>query len=220
VSSYFAGDYAVIPNGIDLARFTPSGSLWPFPNAGKQRVVFVGRFDEPRKGFAVLLEAWRHVVRQCQDVELVVVGPGNASRFKSVPGSGPITFVGPVTEAELPSLLRGCHLLVAPSIRGESFGLVLVEAMACGLPVIASAIPGYEYVITDGYDGCLCEPNNAPALAACIVQLLSDTRAANAIAAAAVKSAARYGWPRIVASIMNVYESARSACYLLRIHGK
>jgi phosphatidylinositol alpha-mannosyltransferase len=149
VSQYFHGPYDIVPNGIDVHRFR---DVEPFPWAGDgvPRILFVGRYNEPRKGFKYLLRAMPSIQQQFPDARLVVVGGGKPDRFDGLMeryGVRNVDFVGLITPEELPRYYASCDLFCAPSISGESFGIVLLEAMASGRPVVAGDIPGYRSVM-------------------------------------------------------------------------
>ena len=176
VSQYFHGPYDIVPNGIDVHRFR---DIEPFTWArdGIPRILFVGRYNEPRKGFKYLLRAMPSIHQQFPDARLVVVGGGKPDRFDGLMeryGVRNVDFVGLVTPAELPRYYASCDLFCAPSVSGESFGIVLLEAMASGRPVVAGDIPGYRSVMTNGKEGLLAPPKNPHALALAIVRLLAD----------------------------------------------
>jgi len=173
-------DMEVVPNGIDydeLARLEPERD-------GK-RILFIGR-DEPRKGLGVLREA--HALLG-ERAELALVGPGGA-----------------VPEEELRRQLARADVLAAPSVKGESFGLVLAEAMAAGVPVVASDIPGYRDLLTAG--GVLVPPGDPVALARALDRLLADPDERVRLADAGRHEAARYAWPRVAERVLAVYERA------------
>ena len=176
VSQYFHGPYDIVPNGIDVDRFR---DVEPFPWArdGVPRILFVGRYNEPRKGFKYLLRALPSIQQQFPDARLVVVGGGKPDRFDGLMeryGVRNVDFVGLVSPEELPRYYASCELFCAPSTSGESFGIVLLEAMASGRPVVAGDIPGYRSVMTNGKEGLLVPPKNPHALALAIVRLLAD----------------------------------------------
>jgi phosphatidylinositol alpha-mannosyltransferase len=168
----------VVPNGIDydeLERLVPE--------RGGRRILFIGR-DEPRKGLGVLREAHSLLAERA---ELVLAGPN-----------------GVVPEDELRRQLARADVLAAPSVKGESFGLVLAEAMAAGVPVVASDIPGYRDVLRAG--GVLVPPGDAPALARALDRLLADPAARARLAEAGRREAAQYAWPRVAERVLAVYE--------------
>ena len=212
VSQYFEGPYEVVPNGIDLPRY--GGAVEPFPWAddGIPRVLFVGRFDERRKGFKYLLEAIPLVRQQFPEVRLVVVGTGRPARYAGRLArlclERHVEFCGFVDNDELPRYYASCDVLCVPSIRNESFGIVLLEGMAAGLPVVASAIPGYASVLTHEQEGLLVPPEDETALALALVRVLADLKLRRRLGRAGRATAARYDWPRIAEQVLGVYERA------------
>lgn len=190
VARTLPGEYVVIPNGIDYDGLS---SL-----AGERRgrrILFVGR-PEPRKGLPVLLDAFR---RLGGDAELVLVGPSGTY------GPG-VRALGRLGDGELRRQLADADVLCAPSLRGESFGVVLAEAMAAGLPVVASAIPGYVDVVTEG-SARLVPPGDAGALARALRELLDDATVRSRLGEAGRREAARFAWPRIAEQVHAVYSS-------------
>ncbi len=213
VSQYFEGPYDVIPNGIDVDRFGAGVEPFRWANDGVPRLLFVGRFDESRKGFKYLLRALPMVRQQFPTARLLVVGTGKRERFEGVMeryGVRGVEFVGFVAAADLPRYYASCDVFCAPSVARESFGIVLLEAMAAGKPVVASDIPGYASVMTNMREGLLVPPKEPHLLALAIVRLLADRELRGTLAAAGEITAARYTWPRIASSILDAYERAAS----------
>ena len=211
VSQYFQGPYDIIPNGIDVARFQNSE---PFPWAGDgiPRVLFVGRFNEPRKGFKYLLRALPLVQQQFPGARLVVVGRGDPEKFAGLMERYDVRgvdFVGQASAEELPRYYASCDVFCAPSTSGESFGIVLLEAMAAGAPVVAGDIPGYRSVIRHGVDGVLVPPKNAQALALALVRMMADTHLRRSLVAAGERTAQQYDWTEIARRVLQVYERAQ-----------
>jgi phosphatidyl-myo-inositol alpha-mannosyltransferase len=212
VSQYFEGSYEVIPNGIDVARY--GGPVEPFSWAfdGTPRVLFVGRFDEPRKGFKYLLEAMALVRQQFSRARLVVVGTGRRDRYdrrlERLALERNIDFQGFVPNETLPRYLASCDAMAVPSTRNESFGIVLLEGMAAGRPIVASAIAGYASVLTHEREGLLVPPEDPTALALALVRVLSDPGLRERLGAAGRLTAERYDWPRIASRVLGVYERA------------
>ncbi|TCJ18069.1 glycosyltransferase family 1 protein [Rubrobacter taiwanensis] len=196
---HFPGEYAIIPNGVDVDRFR-NGETGRDP----YRVLFVGRPDE-RKGLPILLRAFYGVVRRVPQARLVVVGsrPEDVKVPKGLLSS--VEVRGMVDDAGLVRSMRTAGVLCAPSTGGESFGLVLIEAMAAGLPVVASDIPGYDAVVTSGEDGLLVPPGEPAALADALVRVLKDRRLREKLSRAGERTARRYAWPRVAAEIERVY---------------
>jgi phosphatidylinositol alpha-mannosyltransferase len=210
VSQYFEGPYDIIPNGIDIHRFR---DVAPFAWAGDgiPRILFVGRFNEPRKGFKYLLRAMPLVHQQFPQARLVVVGGGKPDAFYGQIeryGVRKVDFVGLASPSELPRYYASCDLFCAPSTSGESFGIVLLEAMAAGKPVVAGDIPGYRSVMAHGREGLLVPPKDAQALAIALVRLLADRPLQQRMAASGAETVSHYAWPEIAERVMATYARA------------
>jgi phosphatidylinositol alpha-mannosyltransferase len=210
VFQYFPGQYEIVPNGIDVERFH---DVEPFPWAldGIPRILFVGRYNEPRKGFKYLLRAMPLVHQQFPRARLVVVGGGNPERYEGLVeryGVRGVDFVGRASAADLPRYYASCDVFCAPSTSGESFGIVLLEAMASRRPVVAGDIPGYRSVITQGQEGLLVPPKDPHALALALVRLLADAPLRGQMATAGEATASRYAWPKTASRVLDVYGRA------------
>jgi phosphatidylinositol alpha-mannosyltransferase len=210
VSQYFHGPYDIIPNGIDVDRFR---GIEPFPwsRDGTPRILFVGRFNEPRKGFKYLLRAMPLVHQQYPRARLVVVGAGKPDRFDGLIERyrvRNVEFAGMVSVEELPRYYASCDIFCAPSVSGESFGIVLLEAMASGKAVVAGNIAGYRTVMTSGREGILVPPKDPQALALALVRLIADAGARERMAAAGLATASRYAWPEVASRVLAVYDRA------------
>jgi phosphatidylinositol alpha-mannosyltransferase len=191
VAASCPGDYVVVPNGVTGPPSAPDTT-----RAEPPRVLFVGR-PEPRKGLPVLLEAFAAVDGGAR---LDLVGPrGDFGRR--------VTAHGPVPDDRRAELLRRAAVLCAPSLRSESFGLVLVEAMAAGVPVVGSDLPAYRAVLPPEC-GLLVPPGDARALAAALSRLLRDDTLRARMAAAGPAAAARYDWSHVGSRIVELYEQA------------
>lgn len=205
---HLGGDATEIPNGVDVARFAHGPAL-DLPPA--VRVGYVGRFDEPRKGMPVLLAALRRVVAERPDVRLLVVGRGDGDRLRRAAGpglAGRIDLLGPVDEATKAAALRSVAVFCAPHRGGESFGMVLTEAMAAGAPVLAADLESFRAVLDDGRAGALFPPGDDAALAAALTRLLDDETARARLAAAGRERAQRYDWPVVASDVLRVYRAA------------
>jgi phosphatidyl-myo-inositol alpha-mannosyltransferase len=202
---WFGGDYLVVPNGVDVDA-APKG---PKPPSDRLRLLFVGRAEE-RKGLPVLLAAFQALVEHVPS-HLTVVGadPAEISRRVADPElMSHIDVLGKVTDSVLWRQLGEADILCAPSLTGESFGMVLIEAMAAGTPVIASKIAGYSDVVTNGVDGVLVPPADPQALAEELQLLAHEPDRLRAMGEAGRRSAERYAWPRIADEVTEVYERA------------
>jgi phosphatidylinositol alpha-mannosyltransferase len=209
VDSHFPGDYQVVPNGIDLERFRPDVTPVTEYLDGMRNILFVGRYDEPRKGFAHLLRAMPAVQSQFPDTRLIVVGRGDIQRAMrqveqlAVPN---VVFAGAARAADLPRYYATCDVYCAPSTGRESFGIVLLEALASGAPVVASNIPGYAGVIEHGVTGILAEPANPQDLSLRLVRVLADTAFRRELREAGLREVQKYGWHVVARQMLAVYQ--------------
>ncbi len=214
VREYFPGDYRIIPNGIDLARFSTPRPPWPAFRDGKLNVLFVGRLEK-RKGLSYLLRAWRLVRRELPDCRLIVVGDGRPlngyRRFAAEHGLDDVVFTGYVPADDLLRYYHTCDVFCAPSTGQESFGIVLLEAMAAGKPIVASAIPGYQEVVHHGREALLVPPRDEQALAVSLVHLLANAPLRQALGAAGRQRAAEFAWDRVAAAVLDCYAEALDA---------
>jgi phosphatidylinositol alpha-mannosyltransferase len=206
---FFGGTYDVVPNGVDLDA-APCG---PKPVNDALKIVFVGR-EEERKGLPVLLSAFAGL-RQHVPVRLEVIGAdpeGVEPLLAQVEGGmDGIETLGRVDDEELWRRLHGADVLCAPSLGGESFGMVLTEAFAAGIPVVASEIAGYRQVVTHGRDGLLVPPGDPLALAEALRSLSVDPARRREMGVAARARAADFAWPHVAQRVTSVYERAIEA---------
>ncbi|MBI1802351.1 MAG: glycosyltransferase family 4 protein [Chloroflexi bacterium] len=212
VTQYFPGHYEIVPNGIDIEKFGAADipPLKKFMD-GKLNILFVGRLDK-RKGFRNLLQAFHDIKQQVPEARLIVAGAYSKDdkeeyvRTTRQSGLRDVKFVGYIPSDELPSYYRTAHVFCAPSTGFESFGLVLLEAMAAGAPLVASDIPGYRSVVHDGQEGLLVPPENEPALASAIVRLLKDEPLRRQMSEAGRRTAAQYSWTHVAQCTLDLYE--------------
>ena len=204
------GDFEIIPNGVAIERFEEaSPALLP---EGK-RLLFVGRLDE-RKGFPVAVRAFGRLAECFPDLWLVVVGDGpERGAVRTLPPAlrARVHAVGRVGDEALPAYYAGADAFLAPSLGGESFGIVLVEAMAAGVPVVATDIPGYAEVLRPGVEGLLVSPGNPTALAHALKRLLLDPGLAARLGAAGRVRAKAFSFGEVVPRLEAVYERAVEA---------
>ena len=215
VSTYFPGDYRIIPNGIDAERFGDP-ALRPIErfDDGRPNILFVGRLEK-RKGFKYLLRAFVQVKKAVPEARLIVVGAydkedkipfvlyARRHRLRDV------KFVGYVPEEELPRYYRTCDVFCAPSTGFESFGIVLLEAMAAGKPIVASDIAGYRTVLTDGEEGFLVPPEDEEALAVALIRLLRDPRLRRRMGEKGRVKALAYSWEKVAGQVLDYYQELR-----------
>lgn len=204
---HLGGDAIEIPNGVDVALFAHGDPLPERPPG--PAVGFVGRFDEPRKGMAVLLEALRALGPGAP--RLVVVGSGDADGLRSAAGGLPVDVLGAVDDATKAAALRSVDVFCAPQLGGESFGMVLTEAMAAGAPVLASDLDAFRAVLGDPPAGMLFPTGEAPALARELAALLADPARRAVLREAGRQRVARFDWPVVAASVVRVYQAAVAA---------
>jgi phosphatidyl-myo-inositol alpha-mannosyltransferase len=213
IDAYFPAKFDVIPNGIALERYDPHTEPLPEFLDGRKNILFVGRFDESRKGFRFLLRALPMVRGQYPDARLIVVGRGDPApyqRYLSQQGIDDAVFAGVVSEDMLPRYYASADVFCAPSTGGESFGIVLLEALASGSPVVATAIPGYSGVIRNGRDGVLVEPKDERALAIGLVRVLADNELRDRLRTSGLQHVQQFSWRRVAEQVLAVYERARS----------
>jgi phosphatidyl-myo-inositol alpha-mannosyltransferase len=201
-------DAVEIPNGVDVASFASAPLLPGYPRPGKT-VLFLGRYDEPRKGMAVLLGALPALVESFAEVEVLVVGRGDEEQLRDEAGelAGHLRFLGQVDDAEKASALRSADVYCAPNTGGESFGIVLVEAMAAGTPVVASDLDAFRRVLAGGRAGRLVAVEDSAALAEALVAVLSDEDLRRRYIAAGTEEVRRYDWSVVAGEILRVYET-------------
>lgn len=201
-------DAVQIPNGVDIASFASAPLLPGYPRPGKT-VLFLGRFDEPRKGMAVLLAALPALVERFADIEILVVGRGDEDELceEAADLAGHLKFLGQVDDAEKASALRSADVYCAPHTGGESFGIVLVEAMAAGTPVVASNLDAFRRVLEDGAAGRLVPVEDPAALAEALIDVLSDDALRAGYVDAASDAVRQYDWDVVADDILLVYET-------------
>ncbi|HEX6290808.1 MAG TPA: glycosyltransferase [Herpetosiphonaceae bacterium] len=211
---YFAGEYTIIPNGVDTERFNTRVEPLPGLRTEQPTILFVGRFEEPRKGFNMLLPAFAEVQRYIPQARMLVVGRGDPGPFEEQAralGVRNLVFEGVVSAEDLPRYYRSVDVLCAPSTGQESFGIILAEAMSSGCPVVASDIEGYAQVVTHRREGLLVPPCQPDALAVGLLQILGDQLLRQQLASAGPETAAQYAWTDVSQRVIDVYERA---CFL------
>jgi phosphatidylinositol alpha-mannosyltransferase len=198
---FYGGRYRVIPNGVELDPLAA-----PRPPREKMRIAFVGQAVE-RKGLPLLIRAFE-ALRDHIDCELTVVGASPAEVEPLLIDARGVTVLGKVDDEHKRAALRDADVLCAPSLGGESFGMVLTEAFAAGTPVVCSDLPGYADVARDGVDGLLVPRGDATALAEALHDLALDPARRAEMGAAASERAQRYAWPHVAAEVLDAYEDA------------
>lgn len=210
---HLGGDAVEIPNGVDVGFFADAEPMAGYPRAGGT-IGFVGRFTEPRKGMPVLLAALRRLLPEFPDLELVVVGRGEEDELRAAAGpelAKRLVLLGQADDKAKARALRGVDVYCAPNTGGESFGIILTEAMAAGATVVASDLDAFRRVLDDGNAGVLTPVGDDAALAEAIRALLVDPARRAALAEAARRRVAAYDWSVVAAQVLRVYETAIAA---------
>jgi phosphatidyl-myo-inositol alpha-mannosyltransferase len=208
---HLGGDAVIIPNGVHVAAFAEGPSL-PGHTRGVDgpTIGFLGRYDEPRKGLPVLLEAMRTVVRRHPGAQLLIAGRGDPAEARELIGEdllAHVALLGELSEEDKAAFLRSVDVYCAPNLLGESFGVVLIEALAAGAPVVASDLDAFARVLEHGEAGVLVRRGDAAALARALCDLLADPARRTALSATGSTVAARYDWEVLARRILAVYET-------------
>jgi phosphatidylinositol alpha-mannosyltransferase len=211
IDRYFTGDYRIIPNGVDLDRFTDAEPYEALRD-GTLNILFVGRLEE-RKGLIHLLKAYHRLRKRRVDARLIVVGAGpklrEYRRFTGLRGIRDVEFVGRVSDDAKARYFASADIFCAPATGQESFGIVLLEAMAAGVPIVASDIHGYKRVVERGVQGLLVEPKNPRALAAALYSLARDPELRHDTGEAGRQRAPEFSWDRVTERIVDYYYEIR-----------
>ena len=211
INRYFPGEYRIIPNGVDLNRFA---SAEPFEELrdGTLNILFVGRFEE-RKGLIHLLKAYHRLRKRKVDARLLVVGAGPKEReyrrYVGLRGIRDVEFLGRVDDADKVRYFASADIYCAPNTGQESFGIVLLEAMAAGVPIVASDIHGFKRVVERNVQGILVEPRNPRALAAALYALARDPDLRDEMGEAGRQRAPEFTWDRVTERIIDYYYETR-----------
>jgi len=215
VNRYFPGfPMRVIPNGIDLDVYRPGLAPIRHLRDDSVNILFVGRLEK-RKGLGDLLRAYRSIIDRVPRSRLIIVGDGplrgRVESFISRHRLPNVVLAGYVPESVKPRYYNSADIFCAPATGAESFGIVLLEALASGLPVVATEVPGYMSVLEPGRDSITVQPKNWRELAASLVILARDADLRRRLADYAVQKARRYSWDRVALEVVEVYEEAREA---------
>ncbi len=208
-SKHVPGYYTIIPNGVDLEHFSPDVSPIERFRDGKVNILFVGRLEK-RKGLDHLLKAYRRVKAEVPNSRLIVVGPGTRLRKKYEKHVRrhkleDVVFAGYTSYDELPRYYKTADIFCTPATGGESFGIVLLEAMAVGTPVVATNIEGYASVMTQGKEGLLVPPKDDKELARALLSLISDEPLRQQMGARGMVTAQEYDWRKVARRVFEYY---------------
>jgi phosphatidyl-myo-inositol alpha-mannosyltransferase len=207
IAQYFPGAYEVVPNGIDVDAFRAPRARPAALSSDGLHVVYVGRL-EPRKGVDHLIRAMARVQRTVRDANLVIVGDGpqqrpliDVARALAVR----VEFTGRVDDADLPAYVQAADVVCSPALGGESFGIVLLEAMACEKPIVASRIAGYQALVAPAACGVLVPPGDDHALSEALLTLLQDRHLRQSLGARGLHSARQHDWSSIARALEGIY---------------
>ncbi len=211
VSKYFPGDYTIIPNGVDSKHFSPDVPPIEEFSDGKLNILFVGRLEK-RKGLDYLLEAYKQIKPEFPNSRLIVVGPGKRLRKKYERRVmrhrlKDVVVIGYAAYRDLPRYYQTADIVCCPATGRESFGIVLLEAMAVGKPVVASNIQGYNSVVTHGAEGLLVPPKNAEKLAQALTSLMTDGALRQQMGNEGRLKAVQYDWENVAQRVLDYYVS-------------
>lgn len=208
VAQYIPADYTIIPNGVDTQRFNPKCKKIDRFSGKSPIILFVGRF-EPRKGLKYLFLSFNQIIKKIPDAILVVVGKGRLKEyyrgFLSKEAVKNVFFEGKVSMDALPSYFSTCDVFCSPAYTGESFGIILLEALASGKPVVASDIPGYRNIIDGGYNGLLVEPKNLADITEGVLRIISDEVLKNRLIERGLETAKKYSWKNVARMVEDFY---------------
>jgi phosphatidylinositol alpha-mannosyltransferase len=207
VVEHLGGDAVLVPNGVNVDRFT---AATPRPEWSQgSTMAFLGRVDEQRKGLQVLLDALPAIVAAHPDARLFVAGPGETDAIERLPArlAEHVTLLGRVSEEDKAALFASVDLYIAPHTGGESFGIVLLEAMSAGAPVVASDLTAFRDVLDGGRCGVLFDTGNPTALASAATALLSDAGRREQLRGVGLERAREYDWSRVAKQVVAVYET-------------
>jgi phosphatidylinositol alpha-mannosyltransferase len=206
---HFGGDAVLIPNGVSVRKFEKADPLPGWPGTGGA-LGFLGRMDEPRKGFAILLRAFEMLAAERPGLRLLVAGHGDADEaLARTPAAlrDRIVLLGQVSDADKVRVYHSVDVFCAPNTGGESFGIVLAEAMAAGAPIAASDLDAFRQVLRRGQAGELFPTGNAAELAAAAGRLLDQPELRAGLSAAASAAVRAYDWPVVARDVVRVYEA-------------
>ena len=209
---HLGGDAVEIPNGVAVDHYATAEPLPGYPRPGT--VGFLGRYDEPRKGMPVLLDGLARLAPDRPELRLLIAGRGDADGLLSeLPPvlAGRVELMGQVSEADKARMLRSIDVYCAPNLGGESFGIILLEAMAAGAPIVASDLDPFRRVLDDGRAGTLFRTGDPAALAKALAGLLDDPARRQRLVEIGAEVVAGYDWPVVAKQIVAVYETVVAA---------
>jgi phosphatidylinositol alpha-mannosyltransferase len=217
LTDHLETDAVIIPNGIYANRYAAGKKLQKWSG---NTIGFIGRFEEPRKGLSVLVEALPVISRFAPDVKVLVAGPGDPKEV--IDTIDPqlrhrFEFLGKISEVDKADFMSSVAVYVAPNTGGESFGIILAEALAGGACVVASDIPAFEDLLGHGEFGALFESENSTELAKVVIDLLRDVDKRETLSAHGKDHAKIFDWTVVAQQIYSVYEMSIVGSYKVRL---
>jgi len=206
---HMGSDAVLIPNGVTVRRYEKASPLPGWPGTGGT-LGFLGRMDEPRKGLNVLLRAFELLATERPELQLLIAGPGDLDDVRgrvAGPVRDRLVLLGQVSQEDKARFYHSVDVFCAPNTGGESFGIVLAEAMASGAPIVASDLDAFRLVLRDGRAGVLFPAGDSAALAAAAARLLDDPYLRGRLSAAATDAVRVYDWPIVARDVVKVYEA-------------
>jgi phosphatidylinositol alpha-mannosyltransferase len=206
---HLGGDAVEIPNGVAVSQYATAEPLPGYPRSGGT-IGFVGRYDEPRKGMPVLLDALARLAPSRPGLRLLVAGRGDAGELRDgLPAvlADRVDLLGQVSEADKARMLRSVDIYCAPNTGGESFGIILLEAMAAGAPIVASDLEAFRRVLDDGRAGVLFGTGDGADLAGALGALLDDADRRGSLSASGSRLVHTFDWPVVAQQVLQVYET-------------
>jgi phosphatidylinositol alpha-mannosyltransferase len=211
VTTHLGGDAVVIPNGVFVERFASARHRPDWEGTpSRPTIAFLGRMEEPRKGMPVLSQALPHVLREIPGIRVLIAGPGDPGSVRermTAEAAAACEFLGPVSDQDKASLLASVDLYVAPNTGGESFGIILIEAMSARATVLASDLPAFARVLRGGVAGQMFHNEDPVDLARAVVALLRNPIRREQLSAAGRERANGFDWSVVAADVMAVYET-------------
>ncbi|MDO8617141.1 MAG: glycosyltransferase family 4 protein [Dehalococcoidia bacterium] len=211
IGKHFPDRYRIISSGVDVPAYAEAVPI-PQLMDHKRNILFLGRLEK-RKGLPFLLEAYAQVKKEMPDTRLIVIGGdgglrGVCERYVQRQGLADVVFAGYVSDADKPRYFKSADVYCAPNTGAESLGIVLLEALAAGTPIVASSIEGFTDVLTDQREGLLVPPRDSQALAAALKQLLANDAMREEMGRQAARTAQSYSWQEASARVLRYYEEA------------
>lgn len=211
-------DAVEIPNGVDVAFFTEAAADAGAETSSVPTIAFLGRFDEPRKGMDVLVRALPRVLAEVPGVRVRVMGDGDEGALRGrLPAGADVEFLGRVDDERKARVLAGADVYCAPNTGGESFGMVLTEAMAAGTAVVASDLDAFRRVLREGECGELVPVGDSDALAGALIRVLGDPGLRAGLERRGREAVAAYDWPVVADRVVRVYETIRGPGEVVRV---